>query len=254
MARSASDYGARTIGMLRSMAAMNPRSTNRPAGRMVVIAFAVAIGAAAALVAVALLLRNDSNSSTPTTTPVVDLAGIPQHGAVLGSPDAGVTLIEYADPQCPGCRAYTENFFPAVVDAYVRAGKVDTVFRGFPFIGSDSVKGYRFLLAAAEQNKLWNLQEAMYRNQGGENSGWITDDLIRELASQIPGLDVEKLFADAGSAKITQEAEGAKAEAQAAGIQGTPTLLIQVGDQAPYMIQVATVEQLRAALDDALAG
>jgi protein-disulfide isomerase len=236
------------------MAAMNPRSTDRPAGRTVVIAFAVAIGAAAALIAVALLLRNDSSTPPPSATPVVDLTGIPQDGAVLGSPNAGVTLIEYADPQCPGCRAYTENFFPTVVDAYVRPGKVDTEFRGFPFIGSDSVKGYRFLLAAAEQNKLWNLQEAMYRNQGGENSGWITDDLIRELASQIPGLDVEKLFADAGSAKITQEAEGANAKAKAAGIQGTPTLLIKVGDQAPYMIQVTTVEQLRAALDDALAG
>ena len=233
---------------------MNPRSTDRPAGRTVVIAFAVAIGAAAALIAVALLLRNDSSTPPPSATPVVDLAGIPQDGAVLGSPNAGVTLIEYADPQCPGCRAYTENFFPTVVDAYVRPGKVDTELRGFPFIGSDSVQGYRFFLAAAEQNKLWNLQEATYRNQGGENSGWITDDLIRELASQIPGLDVEKLFADAGSAKITQEAEGANAKAQAAGIQGTPTLLIKVGDQAPYMIQVTTVEQLRAALDDALAG
>jgi protein-disulfide isomerase len=236
------------------MAAMNPRSTNRPSGRTVVLAFAVAIGAAVALVAVALLLRNDSSTPPPSATPIVDLTGIPQHGAVLGSPNARVTLIEYADPQCPGCRAYTEDFFPTVVDAYVRPGKLDTEFRGFPFIGSDSVKGYRFFLAAAEQNKLWNLQETMYRNQGSENSGWITDDLIRELAAQIPGLDVEKLFADAGSADVVQEADGAGAKAQAAGIKGTPTLLVKIGDQDPYMIQVATVEQLRAALDDALAG
>jgi protein-disulfide isomerase len=236
------------------MAAMNPRSTNRPSGRTVVLAFAVAIGAAVALVALALLLRNDSSTPPPSATPVVDLTGIPQRGAVLGSPNARVTLIEYADPQCPACRAYTANFFPTVVDAYVRPGKLDTEFRGFPFIGSDSVKGYRFLLAAAEQNKLWNLQEAMYRNQGGENSGWVTDDLIRQLASQIPGLDVERLFADAGSAVVVQEADGAEAKAQAAGIQGTPTLLVKIGDQDPYMIQVATVEQLRAALDDALTG
>ena len=94
----------------------------------------------------------------------------------------------------------------------------------------------------------------MYRNQGGENSGWITDDLIRELASQIPGLDVEKLFADAGEREDHAGGRGRRAKAQAAGIQGTPTLLVKVGDQAPYMIQVATVEQLRAALDDALAG
>ena len=236
------------------MAATNPHSSDRPSSRAVVLAFAVAIGVAAAFVAVALLLRPETSTPPPTAAPVVDLTGIPQHGRVLGSPKAKVTLIEYADPQCPGCRAYTENLFPAVVNAYVRTGKLDTEFRGFPFIGADSVKGYRFFLAAAEQNKLWNLQEAMYRNQGAENSGWVTDDLVRELASRIPGLDVEKLFAAAQSDKIVREADAAEASAQAAGIPGTPTLLVKAGEKNPYLIQVATIEQLRAALDDALAG
>jgi protein-disulfide isomerase len=235
------------------MAAMNPRATDRPSRTAVVGAFAIAIAAAAALVLVAVFLRNDS-SPPATATPVVDLSGIPQRDRVLGAPDAKVTLIEYADPQCPACRAYTETIFPKVVEDYVRPGKIDTEFRGFPFIGEDSVKGYRFLLAAGLQNNLWNLQEAMYRHQGGENSGWVTDDLIRELASAIPGLDVDKLFADANTAGIVQEADSAGAAAQAAGIQGTPTLLIKIDDQAPYAITVADAAQMRAALDDALAG
>ena len=233
--------------------AMNPSSSNRPAGRMVIFAFAVAIAAAVALVAVALIGRSDS-SAPPTTTPVVDLTGIPQDGSVLGSPDAGVTLVEWADPQCPACRTYTEEFFPTVVDEYVRPGPIATEFRGFPFIGDDSVKAYRFLLAAGEQNKLWDLQEALYRNQGGENDGWVTDDLIRELASEIEGLDVDQLFADAERDDIVAEADGAEAAGQAAGIQGTPTLQIAIGDAQPYDIQVANVDQLRAALDDALDG
>ncbi|MET0561317.1 MAG: thioredoxin domain-containing protein [Gaiellaceae bacterium] len=220
---------------------------------MVIFAFAVAIAAAVALVAVALIGRSDS-SAPPTTTPVVDLTGIPQDGSVLGSPDAGVTLVEWADPQCPACRTYTEEFFPTVVDEYVRPGTIATEFRGFPFIGDDSVKAYRFLLAAGEQNKLWDLQEALYRNQGGENDGWVTDDLIRELASEIEGLDVDQLFADAERDDIVAEADGAEAAGQAAGIQGTPTLQIAIGDAQPYDIQVANVDQLRAALDDALDG
>jgi protein-disulfide isomerase len=235
------------------MAAMNPGSSNRPSGRTVVLAFAVAIAAAVALIAVALIGRGDS-SAPATETPVVDLSGIPQDGRVLGSPDARVTLIEWADPQCPACRTYTEEFFPTVVDEYVRPGSINTEFRGFPFIGDDSVKAYRFLLAAGEQDKLWDLQEALYRNQGGENDGWVTDELIRELASEIDGLGVDQLFVDAEREDIVAEAEGAKAAGQAAGIPGTPTLLIRVGDQEPYAIQVATVDQLRAALDDALGG
>jgi protein-disulfide isomerase len=235
------------------MAAMNPSSSNRPSGRTVILAFAVAIAAAVALVAVALIGRSDS-SAPPTATPVVDLTGIPQDGGVLGSPDAEVTLVEWADPQCPACRAYTEEFFPTVVDEYVRPGTVNTEFRGFPFIGEDSVKAYRFLFAAGEQDKLWDLQEALYRNQGGENDGWVTDDLIRELASAIAGLDVDQLFADAESDDIVAETDGAEAAGQAAGIQGTPTLQIVIGNQEPYDIQVADVDQLRAALDDALDG
>jgi protein-disulfide isomerase len=235
------------------MAAMNPSSSKRPSGRTVILAFAVAIAAAVGLVAVALIGRSDS-SAPPTTTAVVDLTGIPQDGAVFGSPDAGVTLVEWADPQCPACRAYTEEFFPTVVDEYVRPGTVATEFRGFPFIGEDSVKAYRFLLAAGEQDKLWDLQEALYRNQGAENDGWVTDDLIRELASAIAGLDVDQLFADAERDDIVAEADGAEAAGQAAGIQGTPTLQIVIGDQEPYDIQVADVDQLRAALDDALDG
>jgi protein-disulfide isomerase len=236
------------------MAAMNPRSTDRPSGRAVVLAFGVAVAAAAALVLVAVFLRDDSSPPPATATPVVDLSGVPQSGRVLGRPDAGVTLIEYADPQCPACRLYTEEYFPTVVDDYVRPGKLNTEFRGFPFIGPDSVTAYRFLLAAGAQNKLWDLQEALYRNQGGENEGWVTDDLIRELGSEIAGLDVDRLFADATGEKIIDQAENADAEAQAAGIQGTPTLLLEIGDEKPYVIQFATVEQLRAALDDALAG
>lgn len=220
---------------------------------MVVVAFGIAVAAAVALVAVAVIARSDSGSPA-TETAVVDLSGIPQDGRVLGSPDASVTLIEWADPQCPACRTYTEEFFPTVVDEYVRPGDVNTEFRGFPFIGDDSVKAYRFLLAAAEQDKLWDLQEALYRNQGGENDGWVTDELIRELGAEIDGLDVDQLFVDAKREDIVAEAEGAEAAGQAAGIPGTPTLEIAIGDAEPYAIQVATVDELRAALDDALNG
>jgi protein-disulfide isomerase len=236
------------------MAAMNPRASNRPSGRAVVIAFGIAIAAAFALVAVALIGRDNDSSPPATETPSVSLAGIPQNGAVLGSPDASVTLIEWADPQCPGCRLYTEEFFPTVVEEYVRPGKLKTEYRGFPFLGDDSVKAYRFFLAAGEQDKLWNLQEAMYRNQGDENSGWVTDDLIRELAAQIDALDVDRLFADAESVDIVAEADGAGAVADAAEIVGTPTLQIAIGDDEPYTIQFANLDQLRAALDDALNG
>jgi protein-disulfide isomerase len=222
---------------------------------MVALAFAIAILATLALIGVALAFRSSGSDTGPTATSTVDLTGIPQRGAVLGSPSANVTLIEYADAQCPACRAYALEVFPSIVDEYIRPGKVKTGYRGFPFIGPDSVKALRFLLAAGEQNRLWELQEALYRYQRGENDGWVTDELIRERAAEIPGLDVDKLFADAASERITRAAERAADEAHAAGILGTPTFLIKIGDAQPYYIDIGIdLPQLRAALDDALDG
>jgi len=233
---------------------MNPKS-NGPSQRTVVLAFAGATAAAVALIVVALLARSGGDAPAPSATPGVNLAGIPQDDRVLGASRAKVTLIEYADPQCPACRFYTEKMFPTVVDEYVKTAKVKTEFRGFPFIGPDSVKALRFIYAAGLQDRLWQLQETLYRNQGGENDGWVTDELLRQVAGEIPGLDVDRLFADAESDAITQEADAAAGEAEAAEVSGTPTFFVQIGDAKPYYIQIQLdVEQMRAALDDALAG
>jgi protein-disulfide isomerase len=237
------------------MAATTPAVQRRPSGRAVVVAFGIAIAVTAALVAVVLVTRDGGAGAPPTASPVVDLAGIPQAGGVLGDQKAKVTLIEYADIQCPACRFYAEETLPGVVNEYVRPGLLKAEFRGYPFLGPDSVKAERFLLAAGRQNKLWQLVEGLYRYQGGENEGWVTDDLIRERAAEIPGLDVDRLFTDADSAQITEEAEAAAPAAQAAGIPGTPTFFIQIGDEEPYFLQAAgDLPQLRAALDDALRG
>lgn len=235
--------------------AKGPVQQRRPSGLMVVLAFGVAVALAVALVAVALVARGGgSDAPDATAAPVVELDGIPQQGAVLGDSSANVTLIEYADVQCPACRLYTLEMFPAVVTGYVRPGKVKTEFRGFPFLGPDSLKAERFLLAAALQNKLWQLAEALYRYQGEENAGWLTDDLIRERAAEIAGLDIERLFTDAEREDIANAAEQAAEDAQAAGIPGTPTFFVKIGDAEPYFIQVASLDEMRAALDDAIDG
>jgi protein-disulfide isomerase len=223
---------------------------------MVVLAFAVAIGAAVALVAVALLLRGGDETTAPNPIPTVDLTGIPQDGAFLGPDSATVTLIEYADLQCPFCRAYAEQVFPTLVDEYVRPGSVRAELRGLAFIGSDSDKALRFVLAAGLQDRLWQVQEALYRNQGGENEGWVTDELVRGVAEDIEGLDVDRMFEDADSDEVTALLEESASQAQSAGVTGTPSFFVQIGDEDPYRIEIDALDPaaFRPALDDALDG
>jgi protein-disulfide isomerase len=234
----------------RATRARAPAPAKKTSGTRVVLAFGIAIAVAVALIAVAVLTRNDEEESSPNpTAATIDFTGIPQDGAFLGAPDTGVTLIEYADLQCPACRAYSESILPGVVEQYVRPGEVRAEWRGLAFIGDDSQKALRFVQAAGLQDRLWNLQDALYRNQGGENSGWVTDDLIRELAAEIPGLDVDQLFTDAESPEVASRIANDAATAGTNEVTGTPTLLIQIGDEEPYKIDATDVA---AALDDAL--
>lgn len=217
------------------------------------LAFAIAIGAAVSLIVLALALRTGDDAAAPTPTPVVDLSGIPQDRVFLGSPDARVTLIEYADLQCPACRAYTESYFPEIVERYVRPERVRTEFRGLAFIGPDSEKALRYVLAGGSQDRLWQLQEALYRNQGGENAGWVTEELVRRLAADIPGLDADRVVAEAESDEVGALVAQAAAQADAAEIRGTPTLAIQVGDAEPYSLEPGIgLSEVTAAIDDAL--
>jgi protein-disulfide isomerase len=237
--------------------------TPPPAGGTNRNLFIVAAGAAVvvvALVGASLLLRDSDpeETTTTTTTPAkIDslFDGIPQDRAVLGSPDAGVTLIQFEDLQCPVCKRYQDEGFRGIVEQYVRPGKVKLRFGGMAFIGSDSEKALDYVLAAGAQGKLWQLADALYANQGDENSGWVTDELVQQLATTL-GLDWTKLQADAKSASVRQQASSMAAEAEQREVPGTPWFFVQVGDGEPYEVRPGSFEiaEFGAILDDALAG
>jgi protein-disulfide isomerase len=151
--------------------------------------------------------------------------GIPQKGITLGNPNAPVTIAEFADPQCPFCKEYTLNEMPALVEKYVRTGKAKMELRLLTFIGPDSVTAAGVLLAAGQQNKLWNATDLFYRNQGEENSGYVTDDFLTKVLTGA-GADAEKAIAAAGDPAVSQEIGAAKTLASRYGVTGTPTILV----------------------------
>lgn len=224
--------------------------------RNLVIGLVVAALVVAALV-VGTVVLTDGDSDNTTTTGSGDLIqGLDQSNTVLGNPAATVTLVQYEDLQCPICKQYTDDAFPTLVEEYVKPGKVKVDFRGLSFIGPDSVKALKVSLAAGKQNKLWDVVEAFYANQGTENTGWVTDELVDQILAGVPGLDAEKVLADAKTPEIAAEVEKLTQEGNDRGVQGTPTFFIKIGDQDPYEIQPEslTPEAFRPALDDALSG
>ena len=134
------------------------------------------------------------------------MAGIPQNGTVLGKAGTTVRMLQFEDLQCPICKRYTDDAFPAIVNEYVRTGRIKVDFRGLAFLGPDSLKALKIAMAAGLQNKLWQVVGLFYENQGAENSGWVTDSLIDQILAEVPGLDAAKVKVDA------QEHEGRQSD------------------------------------------
>jgi protein-disulfide isomerase len=184
---------------------------------------------AAALAAVSLATRGGEEKTITATQAVDDggvatlLHGIPQRGNELGSPRAPVTLAYYADIQCPYCGEWSRGTLPDVVRRYVRTGQVRMVFRGLAFVGPDSDTALRTTIAAGNQNRLWNMLEGLYHNQGAENAGWVTDDLVQRVGSSVPGLDVGRMLGERTSAGVDAAIVADRNDATRMGVNATPS-------------------------------
>jgi protein-disulfide isomerase len=149
--------------------------------------------------------------------------GLPQVKNVLGNPKAPVTMVEFADLQCPFCRDFALDALPSIVRDYIRPGKVKLVFAGIAFIGPDSETALRATYAAGIQNHLWNFLDLLYRNQGAENSGWVTEPLLRAAAQTIRGVDVGTLLSARQSTEVDNALLATQQQASSARVTSTPT-------------------------------
>lgn len=184
-------------------------------------------------------------------------AGIPQRGIALGDPRAPLTLVEFADLQCPFCAQYSTGTVPALVDQYVRSGQLRMEFRNVAFLGTDSVRGAQMVAAAGLQNKLWEYVDLFYVNQGAENEGYVTEDFLRRIGRAVRGLDVERAMNDRGIATVQRQLNEAQIQWQSGGFSGTPAFLLgPTGGRLEAFLgesDAPTVDVMTARIDAALA-
>jgi protein-disulfide isomerase len=81
------------------------------------------------------------------------------------------------------------------------------------------------LSAAGQENKLWNATDLFYRNQGEENTGYVTDKFLTEVLTGA-GADAAKAIAGAGDPAVSEEIAAAKTLSSRYDVTGTPTVLV----------------------------
>ena len=213
--------------------------------------FGAILAAAAVIVLAAVLISRSGSEQPPASEAVAAFAGIPQDGPRLGRPDAPVVVEEFLDMQCPFCAQFATDRLPALVRRRVRTGDVQLRQRVLAFLGQDSVTAGRAAVAAGLQDRQWQFTEAFYSDQGTENSGYVTEQFLRDEAAKVPGLDADRMLADSDDPRVRRELQSASTAAQRAEVNSTPTFLVsrRGGKMTP-----APAEEVEARIDAALRG
>ncbi len=182
------------------------------------------------IIAGAILLRGKTPSVQPTTdknqaaniqtAPIIAPVSAQDH--TLGNLNAKVTIVEYADFQCPFCGKFYKETEQPIISQYVNTGKVQLVYRDFAFLGEESIDAAEASWCAGDQGKYWEYNNYLFTHQNGENKGAFSVPNLESFAKGL-GLNTTTFNQCLESKKYEKAVNDSTTEAgQKAGVQGTP--------------------------------
>lgn len=192
------------------------------------------------------LLINAVNSSPSPSTPleVKNLPAVSKEDFVRGNPNAKVTLIEYADFQCPACgvaypqvKKFEEDF----------KNDLKVIYRFFPLTNThqNSLISSQAAYAASLQGKFWEMHDMLFENQSGWSDSKDAKSIFIGYATKL-GLDLKKFESDITSDSSTKFIMDEENKGLSVGINSTPTFFIN-GKQAQI---VGSFDELRKVIQD----
>ena len=143
----------------------------------------------------------------------------------LGNPDAPITILEWGDYQCTFCYKFHQKTLQIINEDFVKTGKVKVVFKDYPLNGPDSKLAAEASYCAQDQEKYWQYHDEIYRNWGGERTGWITREALTEFAVTV-NLDTEKFNKCLDDNKYESKVNSLYEFGNQIGIDATPSFLV----------------------------
>jgi protein-disulfide isomerase len=139
----------------------------------------------------------------------------------IGNNDAAVTIVEFADYQCPFCKQFHATVFGELKKNYIDTGKVRFVSRDWPLdIHPLAMKAAVASLCAADQGKYWEMRDVLFSNS--------TDLSQAALVKYAQGLslDMSTFRTCLDLDKHKSEIQKDLADAAALNAGGTPTFVL----------------------------
>lgn len=170
----------------------------------------------------------DPPRPVPSEEELAAFSADPETDWIKGPEDAAITIVEYADFQCPYCSVAAQGI-KEILEKY--PDDVRVVYRHFPLVSihDKAVPSTAAVEAAGLQDEaaFWDLHDLLYETQTlwSEFSLEEFDSWIVEMAAEL-GLDPVQFEADYKSEAILAKAEKTWVDGQALGIPGTPFIKI----------------------------
>ena len=144
---------------------------------------------------------------------------------VMGNINAPITILEWGDYQCTFCYKFHQNTLDIINEDFIKTGKVKFIFKDFPLNGPDSKLAAEASYCAQDQEKYWQYHDELYKNWGGERTGWITRESLTKFAETVD-LDIEKFNKCLDDHKYENKVDLLYAFGKEIGIDATPSFLV----------------------------
>lgn len=153
-----------------------------------------------------------------------EIAKIAVGGAVKGSEEAPVTIVEFSEYQCPFCKKYVDEAYQQIGEEY--GDQIRYIFRDYPLpFHQHAQKMAEVARCAGDQEKYWEMHDLLFEKQDEWTEETEIGDLITTYASSL-GLATEEFSDCLDSGKYTQAVQDDFELGQTVGVSGTPTFFI----------------------------
>ena len=148
-----------------------------------------------------------------------------QGSTMLGNPNAKITIVEFGDYQCTFCYKFHDETMKKINQEYIKTANVNFIYKDFPLNGEQSILASEASYCAQKQNKFWEYHDTLYNNWGGENTGWITENVLQGFARDV-GLNLDEFSQCLENSEYRQKVLDNEQFAREIGINATPSFLI----------------------------
>ena len=183
------------------------------------LAIPIIIGVLIGIGLVSNLDQDSGNSSVLTKENLIEGT------IIMGNPNAKITMVEFGDYQCTFCYKFHDETMKKIADKYIKTNNVNFIYKDFPLNGEQSILASEAVYCAQKQNKFWEYHNTLYNNWGGENTGWITENVLLGFARDLE-MNLDDFSQCLGKSEFRQKVLDNEQFGQEIGINATPSFLI----------------------------